>query len=560
MTLDDFLDKLEGVRSSGGGYVAVCPAHEDGEPSLSITEGEDERILLNCHAGCANEDIVAAMELTFADLFPKSAGSSEPEAIYDYVDEHDRLLYQVLRFPGKQFRQRRPLTAIPQERDDWEWKLGDVRRVLYRLPEVLQAKAAGRTIYVPEGEKDVESLRAEGFVATTNAGGAQHWLDEFTEVLAGAACVIIIADRDVEGRKKAEKLRQALLGRVGALHVMQAAKGKDVSDHLAAGLPVQKLLFVRTGPRRGLISARELADEGLEYLELRERDMPGYQPIPGLPVIFRPARVYILGGYTGDGKSTLAMQVTRELAQPGLRLGYHTNEMSSTDLRNKLAAHKGVPLSMTEFPWKLRADKEMHDRYVAAMEEISEWNLDINFDTAMTAKKIEDISKAQEHDFIIIDHIHRFGWGTERRQLEAELQAITNLSLELNVPILLLAQLRRTMRGKDIAVFPRPTVQEFRETGVIEQESAMSLAIWRQRDEAGVTFTGTNEIIILKNRFTTGRHDQTGSSYLPQFDMQSQLFTMGGGNGQVQPEGGTHDGGTAGSDSGEASVDDWAPS
>ena len=554
MTLDDFLDKLEGVRPSGSGYVALCPAHEDGDASLSITEGEDERILLNCHAGCSAEDIVTTMELKLADLFPRNAASGEPEAIYDYTDEHGSLLYQVLRFPGKQFRQRRPVIRVDQSHD-WEWKLGDVRRVLYRLPEVLAAKAQGRTIYVVEGEKDANRLYEEGFIATTNAGGAQHWLDEFTEVLAGASSVIIIADRDVAGRKRAEKLRQALLGRVGATWVMQAAKGKDVSDHLDAGLPVQKLLPVRTGPRRGLISARELADEGLEYLELRERDMPGYQPIVGLPVIFRPARVYILGGYTGDGKSTLAMQITRELAQVGLRFGYHSNEMSSTDLRNKLAAHKGIPLSMTEFPWKLRADQEMHARYIAAMEEISEWNLDINFDTAMTAQKIADISKAQEHDFIIIDHVHRFGWGTERRNLEAELQQITNLSLELNIPILVLAQLRRTMRGKDIAVFPRPTVQEFRETGVIEQESAMSLAIWRQRDDSGASFTGVNEIIILKNRFTTGRHDQTGSSYLPSFDMQSQLFHMGGGNGQGNQ--GAYDGAHAPQES--ASVDDWSP-
>jgi 5S rRNA maturation endonuclease (ribonuclease M5) len=552
MILDDFLDKLEGVRPSGSGYVAVCPAHEDGEPSLGVTEGEDERILVTCHAGCDTQEVLDALELTMADLFPRKTGG-EPEAVYDYVDEHGVLLYQVVRFPGKQFRQRRPLLRVDQE-PTWDWKLGDVRRVLYRLPEVLTARAAGRTIYVVEGEKDADNLCAEGFVATTNAGGADQWDDIFTETLAGASSVIIIADRDVAGRKRAEKLRQALLGRVGNIWVMQSKKGKDVSDHLAAGLKVQELLPVRTGPRRGLISARELADEGLEYLDLRERDMPGYQPLEGVPIIFRPARVYILGGYTGDGKSTLAMQIARTLCEPGLRVGYHTNEMSSADLRNKLVAHKGIPLSVTEFPWKLRADAELHRKYVDAMEEIADWNLDINFDTAMTAQKIADISKSQEHDFIIIDHVHRFGWGTERRNLEAELQQITNLSLEMNVPILVLAQLRRTMRGKDIAVFPRPTVQEFRETGVIEQESAMSLAIWRQRDDAGVGFTGVNEIIILKNRFTTGSHDQTGRSYLPSFDLGRQLFHMGGGTNGT--------GNTSGSPpvEGAAAQDDWQPS
>jgi hypothetical protein len=65
------LDRLAGVRRSGSGWVARCPAHDDRRPSLSIAEGEDGRVLLYCHAGCATRDVVAAMGLRMADLFAR---------------------------------------------------------------------------------------------------------------------------------------------------------------------------------------------------------------------------------------------------------------------------------------------------------------------------------------------------------------------------------------------------------------------------------------------------------------------------------------------------------
>src|SRR5687767_9716487 len=90
---------------------------------------------------------------------------------YDYTDAGGRTLYQVVRFEPKDFRQRRP-----DGRDGWIWDLEGVPRVLYRLPEVL-ALEKGSTVWLVEGEKDVETLREHGLVATTNAQGANApWL------------------------------------------------------------------------------------------------------------------------------------------------------------------------------------------------------------------------------------------------------------------------------------------------------------------------------------------------------------------------------------------------
>lgn len=66
------LTRLTSVRQTGPGrWMARCPAHDDRSPSLSIRQGGDGRVLIHCFAGCPVEDVVAAIELDLADLFPK---------------------------------------------------------------------------------------------------------------------------------------------------------------------------------------------------------------------------------------------------------------------------------------------------------------------------------------------------------------------------------------------------------------------------------------------------------------------------------------------------------
>jgi hypothetical protein len=103
-------------------------------------------------------------------------------ATYDYTDEHGELLYQTVRFEPEDFKQRRPGPG-----GEWAWKKGP-RQVLYRLPEMLEAPI----VFVVEGEKDVETLRSHGFVATTNAGGANApWLPAFTDSLGGRQVILM---------------------------------------------------------------------------------------------------------------------------------------------------------------------------------------------------------------------------------------------------------------------------------------------------------------------------------------------------------------------------------
>ncbi len=67
--VENVLDRLEGVREVKGSWKALCPAHEDCEPSLSIREVDDDSVLLKCFAGCKNPEVVAALDLDMSDLF-----------------------------------------------------------------------------------------------------------------------------------------------------------------------------------------------------------------------------------------------------------------------------------------------------------------------------------------------------------------------------------------------------------------------------------------------------------------------------------------------------------
>jgi hypothetical protein len=69
--INNLLGRLNKVKSTGrNSYLACCPAHDDRSPSLSIKEEADGHILLHCFAGCSAVDVVGAIGIDIADLFP----------------------------------------------------------------------------------------------------------------------------------------------------------------------------------------------------------------------------------------------------------------------------------------------------------------------------------------------------------------------------------------------------------------------------------------------------------------------------------------------------------
>lgn len=246
--VSNFLEKLDGVRANGNNWSARCPCRsDDSNPSLSIGQGDDGRVLVTCHRGlpCDVEQICESVGITVSELMPPKKDKKRKLTLvanYDYRDALGNLLFQKQRFideDGKKtFIQRR----MDSNTGEWIRNLDGVDKILYNLPMVCAARDAGETIWLVEGEKDVDTLTAMKVPSTTMPGGAGKWLDIHTETLAGAN-VVIVADNDEPGKKHAtevaEKLRNA--GCTVSVKISKVKAKADVTDHFDAGGTLESL-------------------------------------------------------------------------------------------------------------------------------------------------------------------------------------------------------------------------------------------------------------------------------------------------------------------------------
>lgn len=153
----------------------------------------------------------------------------ELRATYPYVDENGVELYSVLRLENPETGEKTFLQRTPNH-----WGLESVRRVLYRLPEVIKAG----TVYVVEGEKDADTLSSlipadASTAATTNSGGAKNW-DEAFNCFFQNKDVVVLADNDEAGQEHAKLILRQLANVVHSLKLVTPStlhKG-DVTDYL----------------------------------------------------------------------------------------------------------------------------------------------------------------------------------------------------------------------------------------------------------------------------------------------------------------------------------------
>ena len=286
----NFLGKLQGVKQSGTNWYARCPCRaDDMNPSLSIGEGRDGRVLATCHRGnpCSLDEICKAMGLTHNDLFPKEKEAEVKVpvkaeklsknlslvATYDYRDALGELLFQKQRYVDengkKTFRQRKP-----DGEGGWDYQLGDVPRVLYRLPQIANAIANNKSVWLVEGEKDADTLVEAGYEATTMPNGAGTWLDIHTEALAGAT-VFLIADNDEVGKKHAVDVASILQDAGCKVKIGVPPEGyKDITDLYEDGKTVKNLIpfGVEEEPEPEADSQMEELLGGLQLL-LRRDDL-----------------------------------------------------------------------------------------------------------------------------------------------------------------------------------------------------------------------------------------------------------------------------------------------
>ena len=326
---------LTQVKHIGGDeYQALCPFHRDKKPSLNFHNGKGTYL---CH-GCGEKgDLfhfygkVNGLD-TRAD-FPKilkgiasdfgvqcQERKSRIVKAYDYTDETGNLLFQACRMDPKDFRQRH------KNGKGWTWNLKGIRRVLYRLPQIVKA----HEVLLVEGEKDAETVAGMGLTGTTCPMGAGKWLPEYSESLKGKS-VILIPDNDEAGRTHMTKVASSLKGFAKSLKWIDLPglpnKG-DLSDWAAAfddpteaGERLAVMIeqaepYEVPTPPSSIISAADLLR--LEIPEIK-------WAVKGII----PEGLTILAGKPKMGKSILALNLCIAVALGTKALGYANTEQGA---------------------------------------------------------------------------------------------------------------------------------------------------------------------------------------------------------------------------------------
>jgi 5S rRNA maturation endonuclease (ribonuclease M5)/energy-coupling factor transporter ATP-binding protein EcfA2 len=192
---------------------------------------------------------------------PQKKQSREIET-YDYTNESGQLLYQVVRYEPKTFKQRQPKDG------DWQWNLDDVTRVLYNLPQVVKSQV----VCICEGEKDCNTLIALGYTATTSAGGSSSWLDAYSETLRKKD-LIVFPDNDPVGRKYADAIINSCKDKANSIKVINSpAPHRDITEWLdtqpakANFIKEQVEGAAHTIPPLPVYSMREVEERYIDFL------------------------------------------------------------------------------------------------------------------------------------------------------------------------------------------------------------------------------------------------------------------------------------------------------
>ncbi len=328
-------NELPFIRWNGNGQgMSLCPFHDDKHPSLSLNNMTGEHHCLGCgQSGSVFDFHMKKHGLSFKeslDDLARFAGIDTTQglerkivATYDYTDSQGNLIFQTVRYEPKDFRQRRP-----DGKGEWVYNLQGVNTVPYRLQTVIEPS----DVLIVEGEKDVETLRGLGFVATCNPMGAGKWKPVYNPYFTEKN-IVILPDNDDAGRKHALSIARNLRGIVKSLKVIELPglpeKG-DITDWIGLTHSKQELLDLIIGTsgwedqndETGKDQEGKLIFTRLGVL-LKEPDENIEWTIEGL---LPSAGFSLLGGKPKGGKSTLARNLALSIARGSYFLNRKTQK------------------------------------------------------------------------------------------------------------------------------------------------------------------------------------------------------------------------------------------
>ena len=255
------------------------PRGQDKNPSLSLTDGNDGKLLVRCHKGCTFDDVMAALRSrgllederphvrSTADIIAGMAARSARPAPRTYSTEETFMQAEAQVEPLRRGRAWDPLeyershiyhdatgnpcrlVAVKRKPDGdkavvqfgrladgtWDDKAPKGPMVPYRLPDLLAAQGMS-PVFIVEGEKDAETLEFLGHLATTNPNGALNWHGDLNQFFVGLE-ILIVPDADKTGEERIGKLCDQLAGVAASIKIVRLPglefrekHGEDITD------------------------------------------------------------------------------------------------------------------------------------------------------------------------------------------------------------------------------------------------------------------------------------------------------------------------------------------
>jgi CHC2 zinc finger/DnaB-like helicase C terminal domain len=505
---------------AAGRFKCLCPFHAERTPSCTVYADEDRFHCFGCgadgtvidlHAHRRGIPVAEAMrELSRdnadtgrsehkpngAQPHGKAARPQKEVAAYDYHNATGELVYQVVRFEPKDFRQCR---IVDGRRI---WNMDGIERLPYRLPELLSGPLS---VWICEGEKDVETLRAINQTATTNPGGAGKWLPAFSQYLGGQH-VYIVPDNDETGQKHAQAVLKSLEGIVEWakwLELPRQWEGKPVKDisDLREACETNEAFFavlemLQRGARlieRGVESEFRTVAEleelyAAEAINFRENSLDLTKWLPSINV--RPlgpgALLGVVAG-TGSLKTASIFNILR--CNPDLRAAMFQLELTGPDTFERVAAmDTGYTVTQIQDIYRAgeridwRGGKRGFRNLIVCNRSITIGELD------------EKIARASAKlgctpQLVIVDYLQliRGPARTRYERLSEACEVCRQLANKHHTIGVIVSQTSRpTEEGQEVQLF------DAKETGSFENSCSVVLALWK-------TGTFTMRCAVRKN-------------------------------------------------------------
>jgi len=251
---DDVEKKVVRVKTekAGSEWKALCPFHNDHNPSLFINE---EKGVWCCHSHRCKRS---------GKLYKKE----KIVATYDYYDENKKFLYQKVRYFPKNFAYR-----IKDNNNKWEYGAKGIKKILYRLPELINSDI-NEWVFVVEGEKDVENLRKLGFIAATFHSSI-NWPDEYNKYFKDRI-VILPPDNDYAGKIFSSNIAKSLIkvADVKWLELPGLGDKEDISDWIEKGGTAEELQkLIDNAPDFSSIADKIITDIKTEVNKPQEKSV-----------------------------------------------------------------------------------------------------------------------------------------------------------------------------------------------------------------------------------------------------------------------------------------------